>query len=164
MSRITLRRPSLALAGILIAIGGCAESPSSPSGAEFLARGPHPRYEQSGSRSAVIDERGGTLVTSAGDRITFPAGALSGNTRITITSNDDFVGVELKPHGLHFPQGRQPVLELNAGGAAAESGRSIDVAYVDESGNVAEVLDASASGGELRTNLQHFSGYLAISH
>lgn len=164
MSRITFRRPSLALAGILIAIGGCAESPSSPSGAQFLARGPHPRYEASGSRSGLIDQRGGTLVTSAGDRITFPAGALSQNTRITITSNDDYVGVELKPHGLRFPQGRQPVLELNTTGASGGTGNSVDVAYVDEAGAVAEVLDASASAGELRTNLQHFSGYLAISH
>jgi len=164
MPKISLRRPSLALAGILIAIGGCAESPSSPSGAQFLARGPHPRYDVTGSRSAVIDQRGGTLVTAAGDRITFPAGSLTAPTSITITSNDDFVGVELQPHGLRFPHGRQPVLELNTAGAAAGAGNSVDVAYVDENGAIAEVLDASASGGDLRTNLQHFSGYLAISH
>lgn len=165
MQKNRLRSASLALAGILIAIGGCAETPSSPSApSQFVARGSHARYAVSGSAAAMIGKNGGTVVSPAGDRIVFPAGALDHPTRITITSSDTYVGVELQPHGLRFPAGRQPVLTLNTAGSNASSFGHLDVSYVDESGDVAEVLSAAAGAESLSTTLPHFSGFLASGH
>ena len=163
MSRVTLRAASTALAGILIAIGGCTESPSSPAQQQFVLRGAHARFSASGTSSALIDQRGGSLVSPAGDRVTFPAGALTAPTQISITSDETYVGVELQPHGLQFPAGHLPVLQLNTVGSNAASFSHVDVAYVDH-GSVAEILSATDGSGTVATNLQHFSGYTAISH
>jgi hypothetical protein len=160
----SLRTSALALAGILIAIGGCAESPSASGPGQFVARGSQARFDVSGTSSAVIGATGGTLVTAEGDRIIFPAGALKEATRVTITSDDAYVGVQLEPHGLQFPAGRQPVLVLNTAGSNAAEFRQLDVSYVDETGTVAEVLPATAGAGTLTTTLPHFSGFLASGH
>ena len=166
MFRISIRRSSLALAGILIAIGGCAESPSTPEAREFVQRTADVRYnaEGSGSASAVIDASGGVLQTTAGDRIVFPAGAVAQPTRITITSNRRYAGVELEPHGLRFPAGHEPILRISTAGSNIASYRNVDVVYVDESGAIAEVLPTSGNGAVLEAHLQHFSGYLASGH
>jgi len=164
MCNRSLRSSVLALAGILIAIGGCSESPSSSVPRQFLSRGSQARFDVAGSSAAVIGASGGTLVTPAGDRIVFPAGALSQPTRVAITSSDTYVGVQLEPHGLIFPAGRQPVLVLNTEGSNAGAFRTLDVSYVDETGSVAEVLPASAGAGTLVTVLPHFSGFIASGH
>jgi hypothetical protein len=164
MSKPSFRAAAAALAGILIAIGGCAENPSSSVQQQFVVRGSHARFDVSGTSAAVIDERGGTLVSAAGDRIVFPAGALSAPTQISITSDQTYVGVQLQPHGLQFPAGKEPVLTLNTDGSNAASFQRVDVAYVDESGAVAEILPAQRGAGALSTNLHHFSGYLATGH
>jgi len=161
MCNRSLRTSVLALAGILITIGGCSESPSAASSRQFVSRSASARYTVSGTAASVIDARGGTLETAAGDRIVFPAGALDRPTRVTITSSSTQVGVELEPHGLTFPAGNAPVLILNTAGSNAGSFRHLDVSYVDESGNVAEVLPASEGGTTLSTTLRHFSGYTA---
>ncbi|HEU4559930.1 MAG TPA: hypothetical protein VFS20_18925 [Longimicrobium sp.] len=162
MLRISFRRPSLALAGILIAIGGCAESPSTPAAREFVQRTADVRYNVSGagSTSAVINPSGGVLQTAAGDRIVFPAGAVAQPTRITITSDPRYAGVELEPHGLQFPAGHEPVLQINMQGSNAGAYRSLSVVYVNESGAVAEVLPTSTGASRATANLAHFSGYL----
>lgn len=162
MSRNAFRRPSLALAGILIAIGGCAESPSAPAAREFVQRTEGARYEASGAgrASAVIDPNGGVLQTMSGDRIVFPAGAVSQPTLITITSDRRYAGVELEPHGLQFPAGHEPVLQLNMQGTNAGAYNSLNVVYVNEDGSVAEVLPTSTGGSRATTNLHHFSGYI----
>jgi len=162
MPRIFSRRPSLALAGILIAIGGCAESPSSPAAREFVQRTTAVRYDVSGrpGSSAVIDPAGGTLQTASGDRIVFPAGAVAQPTTVSITSDPRYAGVELEPHGLQFPAGHEPVLQINMQGTNAGNFGSIDVVYVDESGSVAETLPTSTANGRATTALHHFSRYL----
>lgn len=164
MLRISFRRPSLALAGILIAIGGCAESPSTPAAREFVQRTADVRYNVSGagSASAVIDPSGGVLQTAAGDRIVFPAGAVAQPTRITITSDPRYAGVELEPHGLQFPAGHQPVLQINMQGSNASAYRSVTVVYVNEAGAIAETLPTTTGSGRATTNLEHFSGYLTV--
>ncbi|HEY0035356.1 MAG TPA: hypothetical protein VGB66_01650 [Longimicrobium sp.] len=161
MPNRSLRTSALALAGILIAIGGCAESPSASEAREFVTRGSHARFDVSGSASAVIGASGGTLVTAAGDRIIFPTGALAEATRVSITSSGTYVGVELQPHGLRFPTGRQPVLVLNTGGSNVAAFRRLDVSYIDETGTVVEVLPAAAGAGSVTTTLSHFSTYRA---
>lgn len=162
MYRPSFRAASVVLAGILIAIGGCSEAPVSPA-RQFIPRATPARFDLSGSASAVIDESGGTLSTPQGDRITFPAGALPGATTVTITSDEDVVGVELQPHGITFPAGHEPVLSLNAAGTPPGLLRGAAVAYVD-GGAIAEILPAAVGGARITTNLAHFSGYTAVSH
>jgi len=161
MCNRSLRTSALALAGILITIGGCSESPSAAGSRQFVERTASARFSVSGGASSVIDARGGTLETAAGDRIVFPAGALSGPTAITITSSSTQVGVELEPHGLTFPASAAPQLILNTAASNAGSFRRLDVSYVDESGTVAEVLPATRGASTLSTTLRHFSRYTA---
>jgi hypothetical protein len=165
MCNRSLRTSALALAGILIAIGGCSDQPSSPAASwQALSRNSSAaRFDVSGSSaSAVIGATGGTLVTSAGDRITFPVGALSQPTQITITSSASDVGVQILPHGLHFAVGRQPVLTLNTSGSNAGTYHHLNVSYVDDGGNITEVLEASVGSGALTATLPHFSGLLGV--
>jgi hypothetical protein len=164
MFRRSFRSTSLALAGILIAIGGCAEAPSAPAARQFVTRAQQPRLDVSGSASALIDERGGVLQSPGGDRIVFPAGALPGPTQITITSDPTYLGVQLQPHGIQFPAGHEPQLVLNGAGSNLGAFRGVDVAYVDESGAVAEILPATSNGARVATSLHHFSGYMTIGH
>lgn len=164
MSKPTLRAAALALAGILITIGGCTESPSAPAKREFVQRTSAARFEVSGSgvASAVIDGRGGMLQTAAGDRIIFPAGALLQPTQITITSDPRYAGVELEPHGLRFPAGREPILQLSTASSNAFQFRSLSVAYIGQDGGIEEILPTVTANGQVMTNLHHFSGYLTI--
>jgi hypothetical protein len=67
--------------------------------------------------------------------------------------------VELQPHGTVFPQGRQPILVLNAGDGATAGAR---IVYVDEGGSIAETLPTSVGNGSLRAALPHFSKYYAV--
>lgn len=167
MFKPTLRPALLALAGILIAIGGCAESPSAPAAApgelQFLRTPAGPAFSRSGSTSStVIDKNGGVLSTSDGHRLVFPAGAVAGPTEITMTTVDGYVGVDLQPHGLVFPAGRQPVLTLDYSGANVLGFTTLAIVYVDESGAISEVLPTRVIGadGKLRATLEHFSGYI----
>ncbi len=166
MSRITLRRPSLALAGILIAIGGCSESPSSPVTREFVQRSADVRFDASGGgrKSAVIGENGGTLQTNSGDRIVFPAGALQQPTTISIVSDRRYAGVQLEPHGLQFPAGHEPVLQINMQGSNSGLYHAVNVVYVDENLAIEEELPTSTGSGHASTNLHHFSGYILAGH
>jgi hypothetical protein len=160
MCNRSLRTSALALAGILITIGGCAESPSAVTSRQFLVREGGARFEVSGTAGAVITPAGGTIQTPAGDRIVFPAGAVSEPTAITMTSSSKYVGVELEPHGLRFPAGHEPVLQLSTSGSNARLFRSLTVVYVDESGVVSEFLPTDVGGNRTEANLHHFSGYL----
>lgn len=156
MQKIRFRSATLALAGILIAIGGCAESPSSPAAPQFLKRGPMPSFDVGGANTVVIGVRGGVVESLAGDRIVFPAGAVTRPVAVTLTSDRNYVGVELQPHGATFTRGREPTLILNAGSGATSRA---NVVYVDDAGNVLEVLDTDASNGQVRASLRHFSKY-----
>jgi hypothetical protein len=159
MFKRSLRSSALALAGILITIGGCSESPSAAP-TQFLVREGGARFDVGGTTGAVIGPAGGSIQTPAGDRIVFPAGAVAEPTTISITSSSEYVGVELEPHGLRFPAGHEPTLQLSTSGSNARAFRSLSIVYVDESGVVAEFLPTQVGGNRTQTNLQHFSGYL----
>ncbi|HYH78238.1 MAG TPA: hypothetical protein VEX86_00525 [Longimicrobium sp.] len=164
MFRFSFRRSSIALAGILIGIGGCAESPSAPVAApdfHFLAAPAGPSMARAGeASSAVIGPEGGSLTTTNGHRIVFPAGALAAPTRISMSSNPRFAGVELEPHGLQFPAGHEPVLSLNLGATDLSGFSRVNVLYVGDDNAVLEVLPTSAGGQRIQTRLSHFSGYI----
>jgi hypothetical protein len=159
----SLRTSALALAGILITIGGCSESPAGSS-TQFVVREGGARFAASGTAGAVITPAGGSIQTPAGDRIVFPAGAVSEPTTITLTSSSQYAGVELQPHGLQFPAGHEPVLEISTSGSNARAFRSLSIVYVDESGVVAEFLPTADDGGAMQANLRHFSGYIIAGH
>lgn len=169
MSRISLRRPTLALAGILIAIGGCSENPSGPNGYQFIHRTRGASFSVSGvsggsDATALIGPLGGVVATAAGDRIVFPIGAVSKPTQITLHSSSEYVGVEVEPHGMRFPNGRRPVLTLNTAGSDIGSYGDVDVVYVNEAGKVADVLHTTGNGATVQAELQHFSIYTAAGH
>ncbi|HSU16799.1 hypothetical protein [Longimicrobium sp.] len=163
MSKTSFRAAATALAGILIAIGGCAESPSSPSAPlQVVHRSSSVRFDVSGGgSSAVIDARGGSITTPAGQTLTFPAGALASPTQITVTDDPEVVGVEIQPHGLVFPAGRQPVLTLDPRGADVSGLNRTAVVYLnDATGQIEQVLTTSDLGGNrIRATLPHFSKY-----
>jgi hypothetical protein len=159
----SLRTSALALAGILITIGGCSESPA---GAEWqlVTRQGGARFAASGTAAAVITPKGGSIQTVAGDRIVFPEGAVAEPTTITMTSSSEYAGVDLQPHGLRFPAGHEPVLQINTANTNAGSFRNASIVYVDEAGVIAEVLPSKVTGNISETNLRHFSGYMHAGH
>lgn len=157
----------VALAGILIVGGGCAESPSAPvrAGTELqLLRaesGANLSRSATESASRVIGPEGGVIELAQGHRLVFPAGALSQPTEIGMRADAEFQGVRLSPHGLQFPAGREPVLTLRAStGAEARGFASLVVTYVDEGASIVEVLPTTRQGNTLTANLEHFSGYI----
>jgi hypothetical protein len=157
MQKNRFRSASLALAGILIAIGGCAESPAAPAAPKFLERGPAPSFDIGGTAAVVIDSRGGTVQSLSGDRIVFPAGAVSSPVLVTLTSDRKYVGVELQPHGTTFAEGHEPTLILNGGSASRAN-----IVYTNDAGAVVEVLDTDVENGQIRASLHHFSKYYAV--
>lgn len=164
MSLKLTRKAAAALAGILIAVGGCGESPSAVSTQpHFLRVAPAPSFVRLGTpTSAVIGPDGGTLQTWDGHRLVFPAGAVSQPTTISISSDPTFVGVTLEPHGLQFPAGSEPVLTLNLGRSIDIPGLRAAVVYVTDGNVIAEQLPSGQSGGTLQASLHHFSRYLAV--
>lgn len=166
MRRLSLRT-TLALAGILITIGGCAENPSSSVGADSswqkIARADGPSFSRSGSESAsVLIGPAGGVIETAGHKLVFPAGALAEATVITMTADPAYVGVELQPHGLQFPRGSEPTLTLSLNGASVQGFSRLTIAYMGDNGEILEILPTSGLGssGKYRTSLQHFSGYV----
>lgn len=164
MSRFRLGSILAFAAGILIISGGCAESPSAPmqAGASLeLLRAPQgASFSRSGSdsRSQVIGPEGGVIEISAG-RLVFPAGAVLQPTEIGMRADGEYQGVHLSPHGLQFPAGAQPVLELKAAGAGAER-LGLKVVYVNDAHQILEVLPTAVVRNELTVSLEHFSGYI----
>lgn len=170
MSRFRLGSILAVAAGILITTGGCAESPSAPpseTAGLVMLRAPQGAifsHSGEGSSSAVIGPEGGTLSIGSGHQLVFPAGAVSAPTVISMRADPVYVGVHLEPHGLQFPASAAPVLTLNASGATAGFER-LAVVYVDEAGEIAEVLPTRTTGGSIvRAKLRHFSGYITTGH
>jgi hypothetical protein len=164
MSSNLFRRPSHALAGILIAIGGCAESPSAPAARELqvVQRAASPSFNRAGgTASALIDARGGTIVTPGGQTLVFPAGALATPTQITVRDDANVVGVEVEPHGLVFPAGHEPVLTLEPRGVNVSGLDRRAVVYLDNAtGIILEVLPtADGRANSIRAALPHFSKF-----
>jgi hypothetical protein len=131
------------------------DSSSTPSAAA-LYRCETPDF---GSVSKVIGREGGEIVVGP-HSLRIPGDALREDVTITATANaDQYVRVELQPHGLAF---EKPVaLTLSYAHCGAPPPRGRYVAYVDDLGNVLELLDVNfhRSGTEVETRLKHFSGY-----
>lgn len=165
MSKLTLRSAFLAAAaGILITIGGCAESPAlagSDTAAYRIVPTAPSAARIAGTASATIGAEGGAL-QAGGHKLVFPAGALSQPTRITVTATA--AGVVVSPHGLVFAAGHEPVLTLDNTGAQVQGFRTLAIGYINEAGVIEEVLPTEVLGGgsKLRARLQHFSIYTTV--
>lgn len=156
----------VALAGILITGGGCADTLSAPvqpgQGLELLLAPQGPSFSLSGTQSAskVIGPEGGSIALPGGHALVFPAGALSQPTEIGIRSDALYQGVQLSPHGLVFPANARPVLTLRASGPEAAAFSFLAITYVDDAHNILEVLPTTRQGNTVTAHLEHFSGYL----
>jgi hypothetical protein len=164
MCNRSLRSSVLVLAGILIGIGGCAESPAAPAARtealQLLELRSAPRYDMAGVSGAVVGPEGGVVVGPGGVTLSFPKGALSRPTYISLRPSTEVVGVEILPHGLTFSAGSEPTLTLPYGGADVSGFSRLNVVYV-EGGAITEVLSTSVSPGAhtLTARLPHFSFY-----
>jgi hypothetical protein len=164
MPKRTLRS-FLALAGILVGIGGCSDAPTAAPtvGDLTLLRAPaSAAFSLSGQGSlevsAVIGSEGGVLANANGQRLVFPAGALSEPTRITMTPSSEYLGVDLEPHGLRFPTHARPTLTLPLSGIEPRHTR-LWIVYVERE-NILEVLPTAQPGGTaISARLPHFSTY-----
>ena len=95
--------------GLLGSIIRVIEFRSDPNGIPVSAIKWAPAHDnQTRTVSASIGYNGGTLSIPSSDfTITFPKGALSRSTWITITSDaSGYVSYDMKPHGLHVRQTR----------------------------------------------------------
>jgi hypothetical protein len=177
MAKLRVRAALSAIAaGILITVGGCTDShPLDDSAAGYADR--FQRVElRGGAESAslanaapvraekVIGPEGGTLQIPGGHSLTFPAGAVAKPTTIRARVDMQYVEVDLDPHGIQFPAGREPVLRLSYAEANADSFRSLTIAYLDEAGRYLEdmrgVNDSVAE--VVNARLPHFSRYALV--
>jgi hypothetical protein len=160
--------PSLAAAGILITIGGCADAPTAPAELALDAQFTPVATSRTAATTPVgvlIGPQGGVIETG-GHRLVFPAGALARPTMITMQPMAEHAGVVFSPHGLVFPAGAQPELTLSLEGANLSAFSSVAIGYQAPSGSIEEIFAATLSPGgtAVSANIPHFSGYIAISH
>jgi hypothetical protein len=168
MPKPSFRAAAAALAGILIGIGGCTESPSAPAAPapyKLLQVANAPSFDATGSAGALIGTNGGTITTPGGTTLAFPAGAVSQQTYVTVSPAQGLVGVEIEPHGLTFPAGKEPTLTLSYGRADVTGLSALTVVYVD-GGAIEEVLSTSVSpqARTLTAKLPHFSIYAGAGY
>jgi hypothetical protein len=112
-----------------------------------------------GSATKIIGPEGGEINVGP-HSLRVPGNALREHVTITATASaGHYVRVELEPHGLEFERPAQLTLSYEHCNTLPPKGRY--VAYVDDLGNVLELLDVNfhRSGREVETHLKHFSGY-----
>lgn len=111
----------------------------------------------SATASAVVGASGG-VIHVGGDQLVIPAGALDDQTLITATiPADTLADIQFQPHGLQFD--KPALLVLSTAGCKVGSGNPSHVDYLDDDGNVLEVLNATPAGGGVATHIGHFSSY-----
>lgn len=140
-----------------------------------------PNYEKvSHSVSGVISPWGGTLVIPESDfSITFPIGAVSQPTLITVTSDPNYVAYKMEPSGIHFSR---PVVVTQRLRQTAVYGRPLSGqlfgAYISDDlldlGKVLNALEIELSTTIFQPsnpslpdteiwNVNHFSRYMLAS-
>jgi hypothetical protein len=149
---------ALVLLGLVAMVAGCSEPMSS---GRFSPVAPRSTLGGSRSASAVIGTAGGT-VQVGGNKIVFPAGALTSATTITMTEYMGSGRVEMQPHGLTFPAAARPELTLTYAGVDVTGHDEIAVGY-EVSGQVVEVYASEAAGYEaVAARVPHFSGFVIV--
>jgi hypothetical protein len=164
----------VALLAILVAACAIDSAPSGPASPGSVADGtpvpdssagpsatPLYRCETPsfGSVTKIIGPAGGEINVGP-HSLRVPGNALRDNVTITATASaGQYVRIELEPHGLEFERPAELTLSYEHCSTLPPKGRY--VAYVDDLGNVLELLDVKfhRSGTEVETHLKHFSGY-----
>jgi hypothetical protein len=168
MSRRSLFSPLISsVAAILILAAGCSDRTPTTAQLEtsydavlLPEAGLTPSFSRSGSASRVIGPEGGEI--KAGRiTISFPAGALSQPTEISVAPDPKKLAVTFGPHGTQFPAGAEPTLTFNYAGIANLPERDLTVYYVSNSGVVLEKLTASVDTDAKTVTVKpgHFSNY-----
>lgn len=113
------------------------------------------------SASALIGPAGGTI--RAGKyKLTFPIGALTRTTLITMVAPRDTVNqVALGPEGLQFPLGRHPTLKMDYRHCKIPTTAVKRIVYTDDNLQARETLLTADNvlTGEVAGKLKHFSRY-----
>lgn len=153
-------------------------TPSAPYAADFsalMATTPLNRavaLKQDLTVARIIGSEGGTIkFPAAGLTLTVPAGAVSRNTRFSITAlKGKAVAYEFQPHGTVFARSliaRQSLLgtQLPVGGEVLQAGYFPNRTLVDPTGTsalVSEFIPGSVDSQlvAFRWNIDHFSGYI----
>ena len=130
------------------------------------------------SASAVIGRAGGEIsLPLAGVKISFPPGALTQSTTITMTAlKGPYVAYEFQPHGIVFQEpvkitqdlagtGASGVVALLNGMHGAYFDQSLDLSTVDPSTQQGQVQETQLgyfenNRGKIKFYIGHFSGYL----
>ncbi len=102
----------------------------------------------------------GASIRVGNDRLIIPGGALSDSVLITATiPADTLADIHFEPHGLHFS--KDVVLVLSTGGCRLGTQTPRHVDYLDNEGNVLEMLEGTFNGGShtVTTKIHHFSSY-----
>jgi hypothetical protein len=111
--------------------------------------------------SATIGRNGGTIrLPRAGLTVTIPRGALSSNTRITVTAPaGDLMGYEFAPHGLQFEKPVTLTQEITR----REAANGLEGIYFEgelqPTVTVLEVKPVTVSRDHAIFRIDHFSGY-----
>jgi hypothetical protein len=146
------------VAGILILASGCADQgPTSVQlqPAKAISAG---KAYSGGTYSASIGSEGGILNFPVG-RIVFPAGAVAGETRITARLDGREMAATFGPHGLRFPDGKEPTIEFDLAGLKIDASK-LGIVYVDDSDHILESLVTETHDGHATSELRHFSKYV----
>lgn len=108
------------------------------------------------SVSGTIGYWGGTLAIPGSDfSITFPIGALSKSTNITIVSDaSGYVSYDMQPHGLSF---NKPVVVTqrlrNTEAQSVPANRNLFGAYFEDEGLLAGIIDGLLNAVEIATSV-----------
>lgn len=166
-----LKFATLGLATALLLAGCGTESTLAPQGgsfpgnpillpeAEVAALSPLSTVGRAPSVEATISAAEGGTLRLGRMTLSFPAGALREDTRISMTLTDrTTLRVELLPHGIHF---QKPVtLSADLNGLLLPSTTTVGIAWYNDQANTWQVMSESpASGRQARALLQHFSSY-----
>jgi hypothetical protein len=102
------------------------------------------RYEAEFKVSRTIGPAGGTVsIPETGLTVTFPAGALSSDVTITITSDEDYVAYKFAPEGIQFEQDVVVTQSLkNTEFYGQELLTTLYAAYLDDQASLGGKIDA----------------------
>ena len=140
----------------VVSSSGPGDGSSLRQGAPSLYKCESPDF---GSVSKIIGRRGGEINVGP-HSLKIPGDALRRDVRITATASaGGYVRIELEPHGLEFA--RPAELRLSYEHCDEPPPRGRYVAFVDDLGNILELLEANLhkGGKEVETHLKHFSCY-----
>lgn len=168
MSRRSVFSPLISsLTAILILAAGCSdltptalERETSYDAVTLPRAEVAPSFSRLGSASKLIGPEGGEI-RKGRVTISFPAGALSEPTEITVTPDAQNLAVTFGPHGLQFPAGHEPVASFSYAGIANLPEHDLTIFYIGQSGEVLEKLTASVDtkAHSVSAALRHFSVY-----